>query len=176
MLSIWKVPKFRKKCVSGMKKRKIILNIREWVHLRSPRYKTQRKTLKRVSSYKPCNGKHNSIGPETLKFSGINTNTQLWRAWCISRVKKWNNWGGKFCVKTQSKTCCKCQPLIPSRKLFCPFSPPTFLSVMCLGGLLFFHYLGKKKEIIGPEKFKRTYCRRQQLKNWGRKAIFSQNT
>lgn len=37
--------------------------------------------------YKPWNGKHNSIGPGTLRLPGTNS-TQLWKAWCISKEKK----------------------------------------------------------------------------------------
>ena len=36
--------------------------------------------------------------------------------------------------------------------------------------------LSKKKKIILHEEFKMIHCIRQQLKNWGGKPIFSQNT
>lgn len=60
----------------------------------------------------------------------------------------------------------------PILSIFSPIS----LGVICLGGLIFFHYVGKKKEMIWLEKCKLIRCSRQQLKNWGRKPTFSQNT
>lgn len=52
-----------------------------------PKMQNAKKTWKRVSSYKPWNGKHNSIEPGTLRLPGTNS-TQLWKAWCISKEKR----------------------------------------------------------------------------------------